>query len=103
MYNKIQKVKSKTNKFLLLSWRSLTKIAGSRAGFESVSTDPRIRIRTKMSRIRNTEFRIEVDLLLVVRQSPAPVDLAAKMAAIYNELSVKVCNMQIKATIMREM
>jgi hypothetical protein len=56
-----------------------------------------------MSRIRNTEFRIEVDLLLVVRQSPAPVDLAAKMAAIYNELSVKVCNMQIKATIMREM
>jgi hypothetical protein len=47
-------------------------------------TDPQIRI-------RNTENNIEVNLLLVVCQSPAPVDLAAKMAAIYNELSVKVC------------
>jgi hypothetical protein len=52
-----------------------------------------------MSQVRNTEYNIEVNLLLIVCQSPAPVDLAAKMAAIYNELSVKVCNMQIKATI----
>ncbi len=42
------------NKFLLASWRSLRKRAGSRAGFGCGSVSPRIRIRTNMSRIRDT-------------------------------------------------
>ncbi len=54
-------VPSKRNKhknlgkfFFLASWRLLTKRAGSGSKAGSVSQRPRIRIRTKMSRIRNT-------------------------------------------------
>jgi hypothetical protein len=45
--------KQKKNNFLLTSWRSLTKIAGSGSN-RLRDMDPRIQIRTKISWIRNT-------------------------------------------------
>ncbi len=45
--------------FLLASWRSITKIAGSGSGLVR-GMDPRIRIHTKMSWIRNTAISADL-------------------------------------------
>ncbi len=50
--NKQKNLEKNYRSFLLASWRSMTKIAGSVS--ISRGMDPRIRIRPKMSRIRNT-------------------------------------------------
>jgi hypothetical protein len=53
--NVASKRNKQNSKFLLASWRSLRKRAGSGAGFGYGSASPRIRIRTTMSRIRIPE------------------------------------------------